>query len=236
MKHTEHGLILIPTPIDEESALHPSAQQLLSSLNPDRDVLLVEELRECRRRWLRWGLAREWVDRFVVYNEHTRDDLKSKIIVDLKAGKRHLLMSDCGLPAFCDPGQELVDLCHANRINVSSTSFENSIALAIALSGFPHQEFHFYGFLPQKTDVRESKIQSILKQKWTSIVMDTPYRLAKLLQELSRAQQHLQLQRRYFLAMNLNQPQQLLLRGELSALLKHLAVTEKQEFILLVSE
>jgi 16S rRNA (cytidine1402-2'-O)-methyltransferase len=236
MKHTEHGLILIPTPIDEESSLHPSAHDILISLNPDLDVILVEELRECRRRWLRWGLSRDWVDRFVVYNEHTRDELKSKIIADLKAGKRHLLMSDCGLPAFCDPGQELVDLCHNHRINVSSTSFENSIALAIALSGFSHHEFHFYGFLPQKADLRENKIQSLLKQKWTSIVMDTPYRLAKLLQELQQAQQRLQLNRRFFIAMNLNQPQQLLLRGELSVLLKHPAVTEKQEFILLVAE
>jgi 16S rRNA (cytidine1402-2'-O)-methyltransferase len=236
MKHLLHGLILIPTPIDEESKLHPGAQELLQSLNVESDVILVEELRECRRRWLRWGLPREWVDRFVVYNEHTRDELKSKVLADLKAGKRHLLMSDCGLPAFCDPGQELVDLCHTNHINVSATSFENSIALAIALSGFSHQEFHFYGFLPQKSDVREGKIHTLLKQKWTSIVMDTPYRLSKLLQELVQAQQQLQIHRRYFLAMNLNQSQQLLLRGELSFLLKHPAVMEKQEFILLVSE
>jgi 16S rRNA (cytidine1402-2'-O)-methyltransferase len=236
VNHTTSGLILIPTPIDNDSELHPSALEILKSLNHDRDIILVEELRECRRRWINWGLPRDWIEKFVLYNEHTRDELKHQIIQNLKKGQRYLIMSDCGLPAFCDPGQELVDLCHQNKLNVSATTFENSIALAIALSGFNHHEFHFYGFLPQKSDQRTQKIHSILKQQWTSIVMDTPYRLHKLLQEFSESELKLNISRRYFLAMNLNKSDQLLLRGELKILLSNPAVTEKQEFILLVSE
>ena len=47
-------------------------------------------------------------------------------------------MSDGGLPAFCDPGKELVAACHRNNVKVTSSPFQNSIVLALALSGFDH--------------------------------------------------------------------------------------------------
>ncbi len=218
-------LTLIPTPIDENSILEPGALKLLDE-NWDKSILLVEEAKANRRSWLRWGLPREAIEKFILYNEHTQENLNLELIKKLQKGENIFLLSDCGLPAFCDPGQELVNLCHQHKIEVSATSFANSISLAIALSGFDHSQFFFAGFPPRQD--REAFLTNVLKRQETIVLMDTPYRLRKLLEELDK----LKCQREVFLGMNLNQPSQKLVRGSIGELLKR--DDEKEEFILLI--
>jgi len=142
-------LILVPTPIQDDLPLETIARDLLlSEAMNEQVILLVEEHKIARQRWLRWGLPREAIEKFILYNEHTQEKLVSDIIKEIKAGKKAYLLSDCGLPAFCDPGQLLVQACHKQRIKVTATPFPNSISLALALSGFSHGTFVFSGFIP----------------------------------------------------------------------------------------
>ncbi len=225
-------LVLVPTPISEDTPLEPVALALLRDHCLRTDVLLlVEEHKVARGRWLKWGLQREAIERFQLYNEHTADKLKSQVLTELKTGKKVFLMSDCGLPAFCDPGQDLVDLCHRNRIRVTATPFPNSIALAIALSGFSHARFHFCGFVPVKMPEREHWIRNELKNPETQVWMETPYRLRKLLEELTQSA----VKREIFLAMDLGSPTEKLLRGKPETLLGHLSEGEKREFVLVIA-
>jgi 16S rRNA (cytidine1402-2'-O)-methyltransferase len=224
-------LILIPTPIDETSPLEPVALELLKSMDDSKDIIAVEEVRECRRRWLRWGLERDWIEKFVVYNEHTRDSEKLNLIKELKKGKNVYLMSDCGLPAFCDPGVELVDLAHDNKIEVTATPFSNSISLAVALCGFDHSRFVFEGFVSNKSGNRASELKRILGSKTMSILMDTPYRLKKIIPELKAYSKDPN--KRIFIGLNLNQPNQKLVRttiGNLDAS----TLSIKAEFIIIL--
>ena len=223
-------LILVPTPIDETTPLETVALEILKSLDLGSAIIAVEELKECRRRWIRWGLDREWIDQFVLYNEHTRSEEKMNLLEKLKSGKDVYLMSDCGLPAFCDPGAELVDLCHDHKITVTSTPFANSISLALALSGFNHNRFLFEGFIPAKSDERLKKIKEILSNNITTIIMDTPYRYKKLVKELADNSKK---PRRVFIAKNLNQETEQLLRLDTSQLAKANEV-DKCEFILIL--
>ena len=145
------GLILVPTPIHDELPLEPVALKMLQEDCLKEDViLLVEEHKIGRQRWLRWGLPREAIEKFILFNEHSQEKLQSELIKSMKQQKKIYLLSDCGLPAFCDPGQLLVDACHKNKVKVTSTPFPNSIALALALSGFSHSSFVFSGFVPVK--------------------------------------------------------------------------------------
>src|SRR5688500_7229556 len=106
-------LILVPTPIQDDLPLEPVAlERLKSDALKEEVLLLVEEHKIGRQRWLRWGLPREAIEKFILFNEHTQEKVQKEIIDSLKAGKRAYLLSDCGLPAFCDPGQALVDACH----------------------------------------------------------------------------------------------------------------------------
>lgn len=225
-------LILVPTPISDDLPLETVALELLKEdALKENVVLLVEEHKVARQRWLKWGLPREAIEKFELYNEHTSEKMKSEVLKYLKGGKKIYLMSDCGLPAFCDPGQNLVDLCHKQKIKVSATPFPNSIALAVALSGFSHARFSFCGFVPVKEPERGKWIKEELKRSETQVWMETPYRLRKLLEELAK----LPLKREVFLAMDLGSQEEKLLRGNVGELLKRISEGEKREFVMVIS-
>jgi 16S rRNA (cytidine1402-2'-O)-methyltransferase len=218
------SLTLIPTPIDNETPLEPVALEFLRE-NWNDSILLWEEDKACRRRWLHWGLPREAIEKFELYNEHTRSEVSQEVIAKLKEGKKAILMSDCGLPAFCDPGWELVNLCHQNNIEVKSTPFSNSIALAVALSGFAMNDFYFAGFAAKNE--RDKYFKNLWKRSESIVLMDTPYRLERTLDEIKKLSS-----RECFLAMNLNMKEQKLMRFNSSHPPQKLG---KQEFILVIS-
>lgn len=223
-------LILVPTPIQEDHPLETTAKDLLLADALKTDVLLlVEEHKIARQRWLKWGLPREAIDKFILFNEHTQEKIHSDIIKELKSGKKAYLLSDCGLPAFCDPGQLLVDSCHKQKIKVTATPYPNSISLAVALSGFSHSSFVFSGFIPVKEPERSEWVKKELKRSETLIWMETPYRLKKLLEELSK----INLDREIFLACDLGGKDELLIRGSVAVLLKGIGEQNKREFVML---
>ena len=223
-------LYLIPTPIDDESPLEPVALAKLHQAVLDNDIIAVEDPKPGRRRWLHFGLPREAIENFVHYNEHSRENELPRLIDNLKKGRNVFLMSDGGLPAFCDPGVELVDACHNNSIEVTATPFCNSISLAVSLSGFRLDQFLFCGFVPAKKELREESFQKLKAESRPLIIMDTPYRLVKTMEDVSR---HFP-ERKAFLALNLNHPNQELLRGRPS-LLQSRVKGKKAEFILIIS-
>lgn len=223
-------LILVPTPIDDKNPLNPVAKMMLEQAIEKDDIICVEEVKEGRRRWLRFGLPRETIEEFHLYNEHTRNEKKGEELIGfLKKGKNVYLMSDCGLPAFCDPGQLLVDRCHELGIKVTSTPFDNSISLAVALSGFPHERFIFEGFIPVDSASRAKSIKRIVNQNEVSVIMDTPYRMKKLIDELAQANPN----RVAFIGLELNQDDEKLLRAPLKDLSRKLT-KEKKEFIIVI--
>ena len=231
-------LTLIPTPIDEFSPLEQTAHELLLkavTVKKDTSIIVIEDLKPCRRRWLRWGLPRESVDDFVMYNEHSASEVSLELLKALKAGKDVYIMSDGGLPAFCDPGIELVDLCHKNLIKVTATPFANSISLALSLSGFNHDKFVFEGFLPRDRTERKNAVDDVLREPRTIIIMDTPYRLKKVLEEFNNAMKKQHRRREVFVALDLNNPEEEeLLRGLPGEIAQKLE-SFKREFIMILA-
>lgn len=221
-------LTLIPTPIDEIHPLEGVALDLLVKASEDpNSIFCVEEAKIARRRWIRWGLNRDLIDQFVLYNEHTQNDLINDLMGKMKSAKRVYLMSDCGLPAFCDPGQKLVKACHENGIKVTSTPFYNSTILAVALSGFNHNKFIFEGFLAQDKDQRSKELKRVSNNIYTTVIMDTPYRLNKLVDELTELIPN----RKVFIAMDLNKKEEELIYSDLKSLKLE---KQKREFILVL--
>ncbi len=225
-------LILVPTPIQEDHPLETTARELLLSDCMKEEVLiLVEEHKVGRQRWLKWGLPREAIDKFILYNEHSQEKITGDIIKEIKTGKRAYLLSDCGLPAFCDPGQHLVDQCHKQGLKVSATPFPNSIALALALSGFSHATFLFNGFIPVKEPERSDWMKLNLKRPETLIWMETPYRLKKLLDDLVK----LDPKREIFMGVDLGGKEELLVRGKAQSVAGRFDGSEKREFVMVLS-
>lgn len=225
-------LILVPTPISDDLPLETVAlNRLMEDALKEEVVLLVEEHKVARQRWLKWGLPREAIEKFMLFNEHTQEKIREDVIKLIKSGKRVYLLSDCGLPAFCDPGQTLVDACHKRGIKVTSTPFPNSIALAVALSGFSHDRFSFCGFVPLKDPERTDWMKRELKKNETLVWMETPYRLKKLMEEIIK----LGTTREVFLGMDLGNSAETLLRGSAATIAKRLGESEKREFVLVIA-
>lgn len=223
-------LILVPTPIDEETPLESVAKERLLKACEENAVFAIEDLKPGRRRWLRYGLPRDQVENFVLYNEHTREEAIETLMRELKRGRDVYLMSDAGLPAFCDPGQRLVDRAHLAGIAVTATPFANSIALAVALSGYSHDRFVFEGFIPVKDPERAQALQSIAAEKRPVVIMETPYRLTKLLQELDGVDSN----REICLAMGLGMSEECVVRGKPGKLLSKFQ-GQKIPFVLILS-
>lgn len=224
-------LYLIPTPIDEQNMLNVEAFELLNKYALDENsIIVVEDLKPARKRWIHFKLPREAIERFRQLNEHNTQNSSLELITELKNGKNVFIMSDGGLPAFCDPGKDLVYQCHKNRIKVTATPFFNSVILALALSGLDHDEFYFQGFLPKDSDDRKKVIEKLASTKITTIVMDTPYRLKRLLEEILECKSFT---KEIFLALDLNSSTEELYLGTADKILK--TVTDfKREFILIV--
>ena len=221
-------LILVPTPIDESSPLESVAKEkIVNACSLHQSLFAVEELKSGRRRWIRFGLPRDVVPELILFNEHTALNLTFSLLAELQAGKDVYLMSDGGLPAFMDPGRELVRTCHENNIQVTSTPFCNSIALALAMSGIAHERFLFEGRLPIKLEDREKKLKEMVNFQGTVVLLDTPYRLKKTLEEL------LDINRKIFLAMDLNCSTQELVFGTVAQVMGKVK-NFKREFILII--
>ena len=221
-------LILVPTPIDDQRAFSNILVNKLHEAAREQAVFVVEEHKIARRKWLSNGLPRESIEKFICLNEHSGPEVEDSILKELRQGRDVFLISDCGLPAFCDPGQSLVDRCHRQNIKVTATGFDNSVALALALSGLEHSQFIFEGFLAR--DNRESELRRILRHQLTVILMDTPYRLNKLVGEIHK----IGTQKEIFLGIDLNSENELIVRGKIGQVAEKLKDINKREFVMVL--
>jgi len=180
-------LTLIPTSIDELGHLNKDAfnRLMIAAANADKNIIAVEDAKPARRRWLHWGLPREAIDNFFYLNEHKQEKGSDELISQLLVGKNVFVLSDGGMPAFCDPGRKLVYLAHGHKIKVTSSAVDNSLVLAISLSGFTEGAFHFGGFPPKDSDRRVDFFKKASNSLVPFAFMDTPYRLDRCLKELA---------------------------------------------------
>ena len=110
------------------------------------------------------------------------EDVKS--IMKLCKSKKVVLVSDCGTPGFCDPGADLVDLCRKQSIRLFVVPGASSLMAFLSLCGVRLDRFYFRGFLPAKTELRILELKKLKNNRDAIILMDTPYRLNKLLSDI----------------------------------------------------
>ena len=102
------------------------------------------------------------------------------------------VLSEAGLPAIADPGNEIVKYAHQKNINVIPLSGSSSIFLALMASGFNGQNFQFNGYLPIEARERMIALKEMenRSRKVTQIFMEAPYRNNQFLDFLIKNLQH----------------------------------------------
>ena len=163
-------------------------------------------------------------------NEHNEDEQTGEILIRLQRGETLALISDCGTPGFEDPGSRLVLEALQQGIQVIPLPGPSSLMAALSVSPIPLKEFLFAGFLPRKDADRISKLKQLQALKTHLVLMDTPYRLGKLLEEVESVFGKF---RRATLALDISLPGELILHATLAEIRRHVQA-RKGEFVLIV--
>lgn len=232
-------LTLVPTPIEELGDISPTLKEKLLKAHESGAILAIEDLKPARQRWRAWDLPREAIENFFPYNEHTRKNENqinagTELIKNLSSGKDVFLISDGGMPAFCDPGRSLVAECHRKGITVTSTNCDNSLIPAIAMSGFTEGGFEFLGFPPREKEERKNWFEALKSSSKTQAFMDTPYRLDRVVSELGEGYGDQAKKQYVYLVSDINRESEKSFWGPLSDL-KRFQPLEKAEFVLVLA-
>ena len=124
---------------------------------------------------------------FVSYHEHNKAQAGKMIVERLQSGQTGAIVTDAGIPAISDPGEDLVRLCHENGIKVIPVPGACAFVTALSASGFPSRRFTFEGFLPaDKKEMREV-LDCYKHEKKTVIFYEAPHRLVKTLEAMYSA-------------------------------------------------
>jgi 16S rRNA (cytidine1402-2'-O)-methyltransferase len=144
------------------------------------DVVLCEDSRRTSKLLNHYDIKKQ----LIIYNDINKKKVTEKIIKLLKEKKILCLVSDGGTPLINDPGYYLVRECIKNNIDISPLPGPTSIISGLVCSGIPVHNFSYMGFVPKTSGKRKTFLEKINKINITTIVLESPYRILKTLEQL----------------------------------------------------
>jgi 16S rRNA (cytidine1402-2'-O)-methyltransferase len=216
-------LYLVATPIGNLEDITLRALRVLREC----DVVAAEDTRHSGQLLKHFGISKPLLSYFQ-FNEAKRSE---EIIERLRRGEKVALVTDAGSPGISDPGERVVKAAIAAGFRVESVPGPSALVAALTASGLPTDEFHFIGFLPHKSGQRRNQLESRKSFDGTLVLYESPYRIEKLLVELSEVFPD----RQVVLARELTKKFEEFLRGnpaELLAMAKKRSL--KGEFVVMV--
>ena len=169
-------LYIVGTPIGNLGDFSPRAVETLNNC----DFIAAEDTRVTLKLLNHFELKKPMIS----YFEHNRRE-KGEIITErILAGENCALVTDAGMPAVSDPGEDLVALCAEKGIDVKAVPGPSAFVAAAALSGLPVGRFTFEGFLSVNKQSRREHLLSVSHEKRTMIFYEAPHKLASTLKDL----------------------------------------------------
>lgn len=217
------NLFIVATPIGNPQDITLRAIETLKNV----DAVICEERKDGSRLLKQLGISGKPL---IELNEHNESEMINQVLIELMNGKHMALVSDCGTPVFSDPGKQLLKLMMETRVKVVPVPGASSLMAALSVCPFDMESFTFLGFLPPKTEQRAAVLQKHTISDRPLILMDTPYRLSKLLDEVGKAFGR---QQQVFLALDLTLPGESLLLGSVQDVSAQVQ-GRKAEFILIL--
>ena len=170
------ALYLVGTPIGNLSDMSPRAVGTLS----DVDFIAAEDTRNSLKLLTHFGIKKPLVS----YYEHNKRERGELITKRILAGESCALITDAGMPAISDPGEDLVKLCEELGIAVYAIPGPSAVVTAAALSGISVGRFTFEGFLSTNKNERDKHLASLANERRTMIFYEAPHKLKKTLDDL----------------------------------------------------
>lgn len=186
----EAALYLFPVTLGETSL-----EAVLPAYN--HEIILqirhffVEDVRSARR-FLKKVSQDVDIDGITFYpiGKHASTDHFAVHLNLIKQGIPMGLLSEAGCPAVADPGADVVAIAQREGLRVVPLVGPSSMILSVMASGFNGQSFAFNGYLPIDPGERTRRIKSLEQRVYTEhqtqLFIETPYRNAKMVEELLR--------------------------------------------------
>jgi 16S rRNA (cytidine1402-2'-O)-methyltransferase len=172
-------LYLVSTPIGNLGDMSHRAVEVLSSAA----LVIAEDTRHSRRLLDHYSIATPLNS----YHEHNEAKETPRLIARLQRGDSIALISDAGTPLISDPGSRLVDAAVAAGLPVVPIPGPSAVMAALVASGMSLERFTFFGFLPRKGKERSETIADIVSSRATSVLFESPNRVAATLDALVEA-------------------------------------------------
>jgi 16S rRNA (cytidine1402-2'-O)-methyltransferase len=216
-------LYLVGTPIGNLGDITKRAADTLAAA----DFIAAEDTRVSLKLLNHLGLKKS----IVSYYEHNREESGMRIRDRLLAGETCALVTDAGMPAISDPGEDLVRLCAEAGITVCPIPGPSAVVTALAVSGLPTGRFTFEGFLSTAKKSRFEHLSELKTERRTMLFYEAPHKLLATLQDLLDTLGD----RRIAVCRELTKLHEEILRTTLSGALAHFSATPPRgEFVLVI--
>ena len=219
-------IFIIPTPIGNLGDLTFRSKEMLEKVNK----IYAENTRTTAKLLSHYNIKTP----IFLYHQHNEHHIVDLIISEIKEKDIDIaLVSDAGTPGISDPGFLLINKAKSVEIPVFCLPGATSLIPALVQSGFPTDEFIFFGFLPHKKG-RKGKLFKIINNPQTLVLFESPHRLLKLLTEL---QEHLPITRTVSISREITKIHEENIRGTAEELLLHFQNKKvKGEIVLVIDK
>ena len=216
-------LYVVGTPIGNLEDFSPRAVRILDEV----DFIAAEDTRVTLKLLNHFEIKKELVS----YYEHNKKDKGEWILQRILNGENCALVSDAGMPAISDPGEDLVRAAHESDVPVESVPGPSAVITALAISGMPSGRFCFEGFLSVNKMSRKEHLEEIKNETRTLIFYEAPHKLLATLRDLYSTLG----ERNIALVRELTKLHETVFRTTLSESIKHYEETAPRgEFVLII--
>lgn len=218
-------LYLVGTPIGNLADMSERAKKVLSEV----DFIAAEDTRNSMKLLSLFGIKKEMVS----YHEHNKKASGERIVARLLAGESCAIITDAGMPAISDPGEDLVRLAAEAGIVVSVVPGPSAVVSALALSGLSTVRFAFEGFLPPQKNERKKRLEAVKYDDRTLVFYEAPHKLKATLSDMAEIFDG---DRKISLCRELTKLNEETMRLTLAEAVEHYEKTEPRgEYVLVVS-
>lgn len=170
-------LYLVGTPIGNLGDFSPRAVETLVNA----DFIAAEDTRVSVKLLNHFGIKKPLVS----YHEHNKAAAGQAILERILSGETCALVTDAGMPAISDPGEDLARLCAQNGVTVQAIPGCCAAICALAVSGLPTGRFCFEGFLSANKKERRERLQELSGEERTMVFHEAPHKLKATLADMA---------------------------------------------------
>ncbi len=172
-------LYIVGTPIGNLGDISPRALSTLESV----DFIAAEDTRVTVKLLNHFNIKKP----LFCYFEHNKAEKGEIICRRILNGEDCALVTDAGMPAISDPGEELVRQCRDKGIKVVAVPGPSAVVTALAVSSLPTGRFTFEGFLSVNKKSRRKHLEDIRDEYRTMVFYEAPHKLPATLTDMYNA-------------------------------------------------